>query len=198
MKRLLAAVALLAAAAGPPPPDPDWPCVQRLVPTLTAGTFWPTPIPNADWRDDPQIASLVASVAPRSEPVEQGVERLQTFAAALAPSDRQATLGRVFAGLVEQTNAERNQVIDRLRAIARRQRAIAETVGQVTAELRALPADAPSGQRAEITNRRAFLIRDYDSVERTIRYACEAPVELGARLGAFARVLQGSLENHRQ
>ena len=198
MKRLLAALALLTAAAGPPAPDPDWPCVQRLVPNLTAGTFWPTPIAKPDWQDDQRIADLVTTVAPRSEPVEQGVERLQAFASTVAADDRQATLGRVFAGLVDETNRQRDQVIDRLRAIARRQRAITETVGHVTSELRALPPDAPPEQRSEVADRRAFLIRDYESVERTIRYACEAPVELGARLGAFARALQASLEEHRQ
>ena len=198
MKRLLAALAMLTAAAGPPAPDPDWPCVQRLVPNLTAGTFWPTPISNVDWRDDPRIAGLVTTVAPRSEPVGQGVERLQAFAATVAANDRQATLARVFAGLVDETNRQRDQIIDRLRAIARRQRAITKTVGHVTTELRALPPDAPPEQRTEVADRRAFLIRDYESVERTIRYACEAPVELGARLGTFARALQGSLEKHRQ
>ena len=198
MKRLLAALALLTAAAGPPAPDPDWPCVQRLVPSLTAGTFWPTPIPNAAWRDDQRIADLVTTIAPRSEPVEQGVERLQAFASTVAAKDRQATLGRVFAGLVDETNRQRDQIIGRLRAIARRQRAITETVGHVTTELRALPPGAPPEQRTEVADRRAFLIRDYESVERTIRYACEAPVELGARLGAFARALQDLLGEHRQ
>jgi hypothetical protein len=38
-----------------------------------------------------------------------------------------------------------------------------------------------------------FVIRQYEEVERTIRYACEVPVQLEARLGLFAQALQGAL-----
>ncbi len=183
---------LLLAAAGPPSKDADWPCVQRLVPTVTAGTFWAGPQPTGDWRGNPQVAALVAEVAPRSVPREAGVSRLEAFAADLPPPDRRELLPLVFAGLVDETNAERTQIIERLHAIARRQRGLTDVVGRVTAELRGLPADAPEAKREEVADRRAFLIRDYESVERTIRYACETPVQLDARLGAFARALQGA------
>ena len=190
MRRSVLLLAWLVAAAGPPPADPDWPCVQRLVPELTAGTYWPGAGEHADWRSDPQVSELVDAVTPRSEPVEQGVKRLRAFASGVPAKDRASVLGRVFAGLVEETNAERGRVIERLRDMSRRQRAVTDTVARVTTEMQALPASAPADQRAEVANRRAFLIRDYDAMERTIRYACEAPVDLSARLGAFARALQ--------
>ena len=70
---------------------------------------------------------------------------------------------------------------------------MAATETRVTAELRALPDGAPADQRQEVATRRDFLIRSYEEVGRTVRYACEVPVQLEARLGAYAHTLQSEL-----
>lgn len=190
-----AGLALLALALGGagPPGDPDWPCVQRLVPNLTAGTLWAGHDAAGDWRSDPQVTAVVNAVAPRGVSAPDGTARLDRFVATVPPADRAARLPLVFAGLVDETNQQRAQVIDRLRGIARRQRALTERTSQITAELRALPADAPAPQREEVVTRRAFLIREYEDIERTIRYACEVPVQMEAKLGALAQALQRGL-----
>jgi len=186
--------ALLAGAAGPPPADPDWPCMQRLVPTLTAGTIWGGHDAPSDWESDPQIADLVARVTPRTRPAEAGAADLNAFAATIPASERSAKLATVFAGLVDETNAQRAQVIDRLHGVARRQRELTGVAADITAQLRSLPEDAPAAQREEIASRRKFIIRDYDEVGRTIQYACDVPVQLERRLGVFAQVLQHALD----
>jgi len=183
-------MAVVLGAAGPPPADRDWPCIQRLVPGLTAGTFWAGHGEATDWRGDPAVAALVGQVSSRSRPLEAGSQALQAYVAGLPAAARAGAAETLFAGLVEETNAQRATVIDRLRGIGRRQRELTDTVAAVTTALRALPADAPPATREELTTRRLFLIRTYDEVGRTVRYACEVPVELEARLGAFARALQ--------
>lgn len=185
----LGLLALALGAAGPPA-DPDWPCVQRLVPKLTAGTLWSGHDTAGDWRADPQVAAVVATVAPRGVSAQEGTGQVERFVATLPGADRPARATLLFAGLVDETNQQRAQVIDRLRGTARRQRALTELTSQITAELRALPADAPSAQREEITSRRGFLIREYEDIERTIRYACEIPVQMEAKLGALTQALQ--------
>ena len=45
-----------------------------------------------------------------------------------------------------------------------------------------------------MAQRLAFVIREFEEAEQTLRYACEAPVALEARLGAYARALQKALE----
>jgi len=192
---LLGLSAVLLAAAGPPPADPDWPCVQRLVPTLTANTLWGGHEAADDWRADPQVASVVMAVAPRGVSAQQAKARLEQYVSTVPTPDRPAVLAQVFAGLVDQTNVERSQVIERLRGIARRQRTMTEMTSRITAELRSLPSDAPAPQREEVVNRRAFLIREYEDIERTIRYACEAPVQMEAKLGSLAQILQRELAN---
>jgi hypothetical protein len=83
----LAASTGLAAQAGP---EADWPCTQRLVPELTAGTYWNGPaLPaGADWRADPKVAALVAEIARRDAPIEEGDAKLVAFADSLSPDQR--------------------------------------------------------------------------------------------------------------
>ncbi len=192
-RAMLLGVAALALGAAGPRTDPDWPCVQRLVPALTASTLWGGHDAAGDWHADPKVVAVVAAVAPRGVSAPDGAARLDQFIGAVPAPDRPAVAAQVFAGLVDETNVQRAQVIDRLRGIAQRQRTLTELTSRITAELRALPSDASSAQREEIVTRRGFLIREYEQIERTIRYACEAPVQMEAKLGALAQALQRGL-----
>jgi hypothetical protein len=200
MRIMLRAAALtgwaLAATAAPPAADPDWPCVQRLVPHLTMGTYWTAvPVPSdPDWRTKPEVAAVVGAVAPRSVPAEKGVAALDAFAAGLPLDARAALLAETFAGLVDETNRQRGDVIERIKELARRQRALGDMVAQISEELRAVPAEgADTARHDEIVQRRALVIRGIEQTQYTMRYACDVPVQLEARLGAFARALQAKL-----
>ena len=185
MRRSVLMLALACAAAAPA--DPDWPCVQRLVPTLTAATLWPGPAPQQDWRADPAIAALAAKIADRRTRTEDGVAQLQQFVATQPGDEARAEL---FAGLVDRSNVERSAAIDRLRRVSRNLRALAGAVTDATHQMDALPQDAADDQRNEVVSRRALLLRQYDELSRTIRYACDIPVDVEHRLGQFVRVLQ--------
>lgn len=186
-------VSALALGAAGPPTDPDWPCVQRLVPSLTASTLWGGHDAAGNWRANPQVATVVEAVSPRGISAKEGSAKLDQFMATVPSQDRPAQLAMVFAGMVDETNVQRSQVIDRLHGIAKRQRTLTELTSRITVELRALPADAPAAQREEVVSRRAFLIREYEDIERTIRYACEVPVQMEAKLGVLAQTLQRGL-----
>ncbi len=177
--------------------DPDWPCAQRLVPRLSAATLWSGALPAADGgHTDPGIAEIVAAVTPRDVGIEQGEAKLAAFADALPPAARPERLAETFAALLEAINEERGAVIARIEALARRQRELGNIVAKVTDELRAVPPDAAgadAARRAEILDRRALLIRTVDETQRTMRYACEVPTQLDARLGRYARLLQSKL-----
>lgn len=183
------------AHAAAPSEDPDWPCQQRLVPELSAGTYWAgAPLPaSVDWRADPRVAGLVEAVAPRDVPADVGTAKIQAFVSALKPGDEPAILSMVFVGILEETNRERSQIIVRLKELTRRQREIAGQVARVTDEIDAIPSDATGGEadrRAEALGRQGLLTRAFDETRRTMRYACEAPTQLEARLGAYAGALQ--------
>jgi hypothetical protein len=182
----------MSARAAPPVADPDWPCRQRLVPALTAATFWSgPPLPaDVDWQADPRIAKEVEAVASRDVPVDDATADLTRFVDTVAPGERAALLPAVFIGLVAETNRQRGDVITHIKDLARRQRGIGDVIARITAELNGAPPDPSS----EIGQRRALVIRSFEETERTMRYACEVPVELEARIGSFARILAAPLQ----
>ncbi len=188
---LAAALALAAAAAGPSP-GADWPCVQRFVPRLAAAALWPGTPPEGDWRAAEGVAALVGRVSPRAVPEEEGTAAIEAFAAPLDPASRRRLLPLAFAGVLEETNKQRDSLTEQIRRFARRQRDLAEGVRRLEGELRATPLDAGAA-RTELEQRHAFAAKAFTDAERTMRYACEAPVRLEGRLGAYARALAAAL-----
>jgi hypothetical protein len=203
----LVLAAALAASAPPPaawaagPPrggDPDWPCVQRLVPRLSGAALWPGFEEGGEgWRGKPRVAALVARIAPRAVAEAEGVAAIAAFAAPLDAATRRRVLPLAFSGALEETNRQRDMLIEQIRRFTRRQREVADRARDIAAELRAMP-DAPAGteaaaRRTELEQRRHFTAKAFEDAERTLRYVCEAPVRLEARLGAYARALRAAL-----
>jgi len=182
------AIALIAAAA-PRSEDPDWPCQQRLVPQLAAAAYWNGPLDvEGDWRADPEVAELVRHLAPRQVTTEAGLAQIAAFART-ALGDRPSRLALAFRGLLEEIDRERADLIERLKQIGRRQRELAELAARLADELKSVPSEA-ADKRVDLQQRHDFTARNFEEIQRTIRYACEAPVRLDARLGAWARALQ--------
>src|SRR5687767_8168064 len=62
--------------------DPDWPCVQRKVPALSAATVWEgPPIEEAAkrWRDDAEVVALVERIAPRRTSLQDAEAAIASF-----------------------------------------------------------------------------------------------------------------------
>jgi len=181
-------------SAPPRAEDPDWPCQQRLVPKLTAAAYWSGPALEGvgDWRADPEISGLVRRLAPRRVSTQQGLAEIAAFVRTVS-NDRPRRLALVFRGLLEETDRERAGLIEELKEIGRRQRELADLVARLATELNAIPPDAQAeaaAKRTDLQQRHDFTARNFEEIQRTIRYACETPVELDARLGAWARALQ--------
>jgi hypothetical protein len=169
--------------------DPDWPCQQRLVPQLAAASYWSGPLDaEGDWRVDPEVDELVRRLTPRQVTTEEGLAAIAAFAK-VASSNRPHRLALAFRGMLEQTNRERADLIARLRQMGHRQRELTDLVARLNDELKSVP-PAATDQRLDLQQRHDFTARNFEEIQRTIRYACETPVVLDARLGAWARALQ--------
>ena len=169
--------------------DPDWPCQQRLVPQLAAASYWSGPLDaEGDWRVDPEVGELVRRLTPRQVTTEEGLAAIAAFAK-VASSNRPHRLALAFRGMLEQTNRERADLIARLRQMGHRQRDLTDLVARLNDELKSVPREA-TDQRIDLQQRHDFTARNFEEIRRTIRYACETPVALDARLGAWARALQ--------
>jgi len=63
-------------------------------------------------------------------------------------------------------------------------------------ELRAIPPDASGDavvRREDLEQRLAFSTRAFEGAQQTVRYLCDAPLRMEARLGRYARALQSRL-----
>src|SRR5581483_9072910 len=183
-----------AGRAAMPGDDPDWPCRQRLVPSITAAAVWQGPALDAgeDWRREPRVAALIARITPRQVSAADGEAAIKAFLDDIDGAARVHLVRLAAAGLLDETNRQRAGVIARIKQFAQRQRSIADVVAQLTAELRAMPAgatDDAAAQRAELEQRRTFTSRAFQEAERTVRYACETPGALESRLGSYLRAL---------
>jgi hypothetical protein len=179
-------------------PDPDWPCQQLLVPMIAPAMVWngPSLVGIGDWRSESKVAALVERIAPRGVPTEQGESAIAEFGRTLT-GDRKRFIALAFAGVLDETNRQRGEVIGRIKALAERQRSLADLIARLTAQLDATPEPPPgepaSPERADLVQRWTFTQRSYNELDHTMRYACDVPVQLDARLGAYARALQAAL-----
>ena len=149
---------------------------------------------QGDWQADSEIAELVHRLAPRRITTEEGLAAIAAFAKTES-NDRPNRLALVFRGLLEETDRERTMLIAQLRQMGRRQRELADLVARLADALAAIAPDAvgeAAEKRVDLQQQHDFTARNFEEVQRTIRYACEAPVGLDARLGAWARALQAT------
>jgi hypothetical protein len=165
-----------------------------LVPKLTAAAYWSGPALEGlgDWRADPAVADLVRRLAPRRVSTQAGLSEIAAFVRTVS-NDRPRRLALVFRGLLEETDRERAALVEELKEIGRRQHELADLVARLATERNAIPPDArgeAAEKRIDLQQRHDFSARNFEEIQRTIRYACETPVELDARLGAWARALQ--------
>ena len=186
-----------AGASAQPHQDPDWPCIQRLVPTLAAGQIWSGPPIDGiggQWSGDSDVAGIVNQVTSRRVSIEEAVDQAKAFAEGLEPGE-QDRLTLLFAGIFQRINESRTSAITAIKRYMRAQRGMVDALSAEVAELEALQQDpTANAERIEdLTgsieiNRRIFADR-----RRALRPLCEQPVLLEERLGALARTIMAHL-----
>ena len=195
-----AALALALILAAPVQADDGaWPCVQAKVPTLTPAAIWTGPAfePGAgDWRDDVEVAGLVARLSQRRLTVEEATAEVEAYAASLGPQERHDRLALLFAGLFDTMNAERSDVIEGIERYARRQIAMADDIRAESSALDARrgAADADPAAIAEGEDALAWHIRVFDERRASMSYICDVPRLIEQRLFALGRAVTAALE----
>ncbi|MDH3597726.1 MAG: hypothetical protein OEM93_23045 [Rhodospirillales bacterium] len=179
--------------------DPDWPCIQRKVPEISAGMVWEGPAVEGlepEWRAEAEVAALAQRIAARSTSVEDGKKAIQALAARQA-SGKDHKLTLLFAATLAAVNTERNSIIEGIKRYARRQAKLAEKIQLQIEELNGLPHDGSDDQKArrrELQERNLWDTRIYEERERSLSYICEQPVILEQRIFALAREIMMHLD----
>lgn len=197
----LAALALVAIAppqlaAAQPHVDPDWPCVQRKVPSLSPASMWPGLSEEAlaaDWRADPEVAAMVREIAPRRVSPEDGEGAIRAFADGLG-ENREEKLTLLFVGLFQTLDAERSEVMRGIERYARNQARLAERILADRAAVEDMRREAPTSEEVgERSEELTMAIRVFEDRRASLAHVCEVPRLIEQRLFAFARAIQAEL-----
>lgn len=180
----------VAAAEG----NPDWPCVQVLVPTLSPGQIWTgDPIEGQEgaWRDIPGLEPVLKQALDRSVEIDRAEAAIDGFAETLGP-DRNAVLTALFAGVFDALNRDRSKAIGAIQRYARQQQALLDRIAEGLKRLQGLPFQSP--EAAALREDIAWQRRIVDERRRNQTALCDQPVQLEQRLGRLARAIAAHLD----
>jgi hypothetical protein len=177
--------------------NPEWPCVQRKVATLTSAQMWDGPAVDdlTQWRDNAEMTKLIALLASRRVPLEQATAAIAAFAAAQPPQRRDDTLKLLFAGLLSTVSSDRAVVMSGIERFQQRQKARAAEVERQGTAIRLLKERAANDEqaRAELAaaeDRYNWDVRVFSERQQSLPLACEVPVLIEQRLFELGRAIR--------
>jgi hypothetical protein len=193
----LSAFVLVGTAWGQAQPDPDWPCVQRKVGTLSAGVVWSGPdlAGAGPWDKDFDAAALAQKLASRRTPIEDVDSLLDGFAQQ-AGAEKNIRLTRVFAGVLELVNDDRNSILSGIDRYSRGQNKLADRIRDESDKVSAArdsPGASDTKETQDLETQLKWDTRIFQERSRSLTYVCEAPVLLERRLFEIARRIQQRL-----
>jgi hypothetical protein len=199
--------ALAVALAGPPAvaadaANPDWPCVQRKVATLTAAQMWDGPPVDGLARsgDNEEVSKLIAVLASRRVPLEEAAAAIAAFAAAQPQDKRDDALKLLFAGLLGTINSDRAVVMSGIERFQQRQRARAAELERQGNVIRRLRERAATDEKARPELAAAEESYNWDARvfterQQSLPLACEVPVLIEQRLFELGREIRARMND---
>jgi hypothetical protein len=184
------------------PANPDWPCVQRKVATLTAAQMWDGGDVEdlAQWRGNEQIGKLVAVLASRRVPLEEAAAAIGRYADAQPQDKRDDALKLLFAALLAAVNSDRAVVMSGIERFQQRQKARAANIERQGTALHQLKERAASDDkaRAELAaaeERYNWDVRVFTERQQSLPLACEVPALIEQRLFALGREIRARMND---
>jgi len=182
--------------------SPDWPCVQRKVPTISPAQVWDGPPIDGITEFDPSIRDLTSVLESRRVSAEDAEKAIKEYADSIPEADRDRKLTELFASVFSHINADRKFVINRVEEFQKRQKARAaelEREGQKLAEKglaatdELLPTETKnlSPEQQEYNwNARIFQERQLN-----LTMACEVPTLIEQRAYEIARLIREQMKS---
>jgi len=173
---------------------PDWPCQQVKVPELSAAAVWPEPLPQNEEKakEIPGLNGLAAELAARRTPMEEAEKKIASFITG-TPEEKKEKAGLLFLGVFNALNSQRLQVMNGIERAYRKQKDFAEKIRTDTEKLRELQdANSDTPQLKELVSQVQWETRIFDDRRKTLKYACEVPVQIDQRIFALARAIQNA------
>jgi hypothetical protein len=185
--------------------SPDWPCIQRKVPTISPGQVWDGPPLDEvkGWEDDEQITELTPYLESRRISMEQAEKAIKEYAQSLPEAERDKKLTMLFASVFGRINSDRGFVLGRIESVQKRQKARAEELEREGRELannnQVIPAADQLGPRdANLTPEQQeynWNARIFSERQQNLTVACEIPVLIEQRAFVIARLIRAQMSN---
>lgn len=174
--------------------DPDWPCIQRLVPHLSLGQVWSGPLPDAaieELAETAPIQAVARGLALRRTPMPEAEALIAAFAEGAGAPE----LTALFVATLEHIDTARDRVLAGITRYAHKQADLDHHIKQARAEFAAL-----TGAGSEDFDRLDALEADIDwstriflDRQQSLTYVCETPVILEQRAFALGRAIMAHL-----
>lgn len=179
--------------------DPEWPCIQGLVPDIVTAIYWPEVIDESlrgRWKEDREERAFADKLADLEKLTDTERELIQEYAESIPEESRLEKLNILADGIVTSANNRRARFINGIKRYTRQQIAIAsqieDTLNQL-ADMEGKSDDENNANRAEIEETLKWHERVYDQREHAIIALCERPVELEEVLSEVLRELSYQL-----
>jgi len=184
-----------AATAQPKPADPDWPCVQQLLPEIAGGMVWTGPPLDeiAPPEDNRALNALAKELAARRVAIEEAEGKIESFAGPLEVGEKASALTALFKTTLTIINADRASIINGIKKFSQGQRTLADNINAKNLEIEAMGRDDILARDAAMAER-DWDVRIFEDRRRSLTYLCEQPVLLEQRAFALARGIAGHLE----
>lgn len=198
---IAAAIGAVAPAWAADKTNPDWPCIQKKVESLSAGQTWdgpPIETATAPWADNDKIKDLLQILTSRKVPLPDAEAAVKKFADAQPAAERDAKLTLLFAGLFETSNSQRKTVINGLEKYLRAQRGRSQVVEQKGLELEQLKENTGVDEAGEMALAKAQEAYDWETRifqerQQNIPVACEIPVIIEQRLFDLVKTIRSAM-----
>ncbi|HEX9881769.1 MAG TPA: hypothetical protein VGA65_04595 [Hyphomicrobium sp.] len=185
--------------------SPDWPCIQRKVPTISAGQVWDGPPLDEvkGWENDEGIVALTPYLESRRISLEQAEKAIKEYAQSLPEAERDKKLTMLFASVLERINTDRGFVLGRIENFQKRQKARAEELEREGRELaknnQVIPAADQLGPRdANLTPEQQeynWNARIFSERQQNLTMACEIPILIEQRAYEIARLIRAQMSS---
>lgn len=180
--------------------DKNWPCIQRKVITLSAGQMWPGIVlekQDTSWKTNEKISKLIKSIFPRRVDLKQTAKIIDQFAVQ-QPTGSDKIYEQIFAGLLNETNSIRQEIISGIGRFAKRQQQLAERIKKTRRQVTELEKKDTAVTLTKLEDQQLTKLeqqlewdqRIYEERELSMDYVCEAPVILSQRLFTLAKQLK--------
>lgn len=177
--------------------EAPWPCAQRKVGSISAGTIWSGPdlAQGADWDQDLKLATLAQKLASRRTDLAEAETDIGEFAKD-AGADKDKQLTRLFVGVLDIINTDRNKILQGIARYASGQERLAERLRQQSDTISSGQSEPNLTFNANTSGKEKDFEWDqriFNERRQALSYVCESPSLLERRAFDIARRIQAQL-----